>query len=119
MPVAVNIERVYDFKKRKKKKLEYAVLVDRVWPRGISKDQLDIDEWSREIAPSTELRKWFAHDPGKWEAFKGRYHRELKARGDSIQRLKKLASSRRLILLFSAKDAEHNQAVALKEFLSS
>lgn len=95
----------------------YRVLVDRIWPRGVSKASLQIDEWCREIAPSTELRKWFGHDPDRWETFKRRYREELEQQVDVLDRLKAEAQNRRLILLYSAKDKEHNQAVVIREKL--
>ena len=114
----VKIERLYDFKKRIKKKSEYVLLVDRVWPRGVSKDDLPIDEWLKEIAPSTQLRKWFGHDPKKWDKFRSKYTAELQSKTDEIKRLRQLAKSRSLILLFGAKDRDHNQAAVLKELIT-
>lgn len=116
--MAVYTERCYDFRKRRKKKSEYAVLVDRVWPRGLSRDSLKHDEWLRDVAPSTELRKWFAHDPDKWPQFKKAYQRELAEHRDELEHLRAVADKRDLVLLYSARDTEHNQAVALAEFLN-
>lgn len=95
------------------------ILVDRVWPRGVKKERLDAQEWLKEAAPSTELRKWFAHDPAKWEAFKRRYFEELDQKPEVLDRLRGLALEGTLTLLYSAKDVRYNQAVALKEFLLS
>lgn len=95
----------------------YRVLVDRLWPRGMSKDNLRADLWLRDIAPSNELRKWFNHDPAKWEEFKRRYWRELAEKRERIEQLRAIAATRPLTLLYSARDPEHNQAVALKEYL--
>ncbi len=95
------------------------VLVDRVWPRGISKDDADLDYWYKDLAPSSELRKWFGHDPGLWAAFKQKYRKELR-NGDKREQLAELAAmarSGRLILLYGAKDEKHNQAVVLREVL--
>jgi len=94
------------------------VLVDRLWPRGLKKDQVDVDEWIKDIAPSSELRKWFGHDPSRWEEFRKRYRQELDAKDVLLEVLRKDASARTLTILYSAKDKEHNNAVALKEFLS-
>jgi uncharacterized protein YeaO (DUF488 family) len=93
------------------------VLVDRVWPRGLKKEQVKADLWLKDAAPSSALRKWFAHDPSRWEAFKTRYFDELDARTEPVARLLDLAGRGRLTLLFSARDVEHNQAVALKSYL--
>jgi uncharacterized protein YeaO (DUF488 family) len=93
------------------------VLVDRVWPRGLTKEKAQIDEWLKEIAPSTRLRKWFGHDPARWEEFKKRYAAELKDQREQVEQLAQQARKRTVTLLFGAKDIEHNNAVALKEFL--
>ena len=93
------------------------VLVDRVWPRGMTKAAAAADLWLKEIAPSTELRKWFNHDRAKWEDFKQRYHTELTANSEAVATLLELTKKGRLTLLFSAQDVECNQAVALREYL--
>ena len=93
------------------------VLVDRIWPRGVARDDLRIDAWLTELAPSSGLRKWFGHDPGKWQEFKERYARELDGRPDALAPLLEMAKAGRLTLVFGAKDTEHNNAVALKEYL--
>jgi len=92
-------------------------LVDRVWPRGVKKEQLQLEDWIKDAAPSAPLRKWFQHDPAKWDEFRQRYFRELEKNPEAWQPL--LARSRRgrITLLYGAHDAEHNNAVALKEFL--
>lgn len=95
------------------------VLVDRIWPRGLSKEDAKLDAWIRDVAPSAELRKWFGHEPSKWEAFKRKYFRELDGRREAIEELLTTCSKRTLTLLFSAKDTEHNNAVALKEYLEA
>ena len=95
------------------------VLVDRVWPRGVSKDELKIDAWPRDIAPSTTLRKWFGHDPERWSEFKKRYVTELR-RAELREILKELANKGkrgRVTLVYGARDEEHNQAVVLAEYL--
>lgn len=95
------------------------VLVDRVWPRGISKDEAGLDHWFKELAPSTELRKWFGHDPKLWAAFKQKYRKELKDddKREKLEELAELAASGPVTLLFGAKDMKHNQAVVLREVL--
>lgn len=111
----LQVKRVYDPPARSD---GYRVLVDRVWPRGITKDAAQLDAWIKDVAPSAELRKWFAHDPAKWATFKRKYFRELERREEALEQL--LASAgRTLTLLFGAKDTEHNNAMALKEYLEA
>jgi len=93
------------------------VLVDRIWPRGVSKEQAGADQWLKDAAPSSDLRKWFGHDPSRWDEFKKRYHLELDEKPEVVNQLLCIASQGRLTLLFSARDIRHNQAVALKEYL--
>jgi uncharacterized protein YeaO (DUF488 family) len=95
----------------------FRVLVDRVWPRGISKKDAAIDHWAKDIAPSTELRKWFNHDPARWNEFQERYRQELENRISTLRQLAEKDGDRRVTLLFSAKNTEHNQAVVLKGVL--
>lgn len=97
----------------------FRVLVDRVWPRGMTKEHAHADLWLKEAAPSTELRKWFSHDPAKWKEFKSRYFSELDEHPDAVKALLDKAENKQLTLLFSAQDTEHNQAVALREYLLS
>jgi uncharacterized protein YeaO (DUF488 family) len=92
------------------------VLVDRLWPRGISRSKARIDEWVKEVAPSDGLRKWFAHEPARWIGFKRRYFRELKGSQAALD-LRQRAVRGNLTLLYGARDEEHNNAVALREFL--
>lgn len=92
-------------------------LVERLWPRGMKREDLKVEEWVKEIAPSTELRQWFQHDPAKWGQFRRRYFRELEKHADAWQRLLTRAHRGRITLVYSAHDTEHNNAVALKEFL--
>ena len=95
------------------------ILVDRVWPRGISKERARIVEWRKDLAPSTSLRKWFGHEPAKWTEFRRRYRTEL-ARPvmiDELKQLARLSRKRTITLVYSAADEEHNQAVVLKELL--
>ena len=93
------------------------ILVDRVWPRGIARDDLEIDDWQKDLAPSRDLRAWFGHDPAKWDEFKKRYGRELEQRPDALDRLIEQAKTGVITLVFGARDREHNNAVALKEHL--
>jgi uncharacterized protein YeaO (DUF488 family) len=95
------------------------VLVDRLWPRGVSKQSLKADHWLREVAPSNQLRQWFGHDPKRWEEFKLRYAAELQAKPEAMQFLLGLARERRLVLLYSARDLQFNQAIALQQHLAS
>ena len=97
------------------------VLVDRLWPRGLSKERAAVDEWLREVAPSTDLRRWFAHDPARWAEFKRRYSAELEAPAalDTVARLRSLAAEGDITLLYAATDDLHNNAVALREYLAS
>lgn len=88
------------------------ILVDRLWPRGVSKDEARIDQWLRDVAPSGELRKWFGHDPAKWVEFQRRYREELKD-NPALAQLKELARKGRLTLVYGARDELHNQAVVL------
>ncbi len=92
-------------------------LVERLWPRGIRKEDLPIDGWLKDAAPSTELRKWFSHDPAKWEAFRERYFRELDANPTGWGPLLEAARQGDVVLIFSSHDAEHNNAVALQDYL--
>ena len=91
------------------------VLVDRLWPRGLTKEKTCIDLWLKDIAPSTKLRKWFDHDPGRWEEFKERYLAELKGNSEQIQLLKQELDKGIVTLVYGAKDEEHNQAVVIQE----
>jgi len=94
------------------------VLVDRLWPRGIKKEKAQIDEWLKEISPSNELRKWYSHDPAKWAEFKKRYKKELVEKSELLKRIKAEAKKQTVTLLFSTKELELNNAVALKEILN-
>jgi uncharacterized protein YeaO (DUF488 family) len=93
------------------------ILIDRLWPRGVKKTDAAVDEWMKEIAPSTELRKWFGHNPERWQEFRHRYKREIKQHPDEIDRLRTLAQHGRITLVFSAHDEAHNDAVVLKDLL--
>jgi uncharacterized protein YeaO (DUF488 family) len=93
------------------------LLVERLWPRGLSKDKLKLDGWIREVAPTTELRKWFGHDPAKWRQFRVRYFRELDSQPESWRSIASLARRGTVTLVYSSHDEEHNNAVALREYL--
>ncbi|HEY4317489.1 MAG TPA: DUF488 family protein [Herbaspirillum sp.] len=98
----------------------YRVLVDRLWPRGLSKETLKFDQWARELAPSTELRKWFGHEPERWDMFRERYLAEL-GEEEQLQQMRQLlsaANGKTVTLLYGAKDEQHNQAVVLREAMS-
>jgi uncharacterized protein YeaO (DUF488 family) len=93
------------------------VLVDRLWPRGVRKADAAIDHWFKELSPSTELRKWFAHDPTRWPEFRKRFQRELRQRGDQFDQLRALASKGPVTLVYAARDELHNDAVVLRDVL--
>jgi uncharacterized protein YeaO (DUF488 family) len=93
------------------------VLVDRLWPRGVSKSDADLDQWMKDIAPSTELRKWFAHDPARWEEFCRRYRDELNQNDELLSQLRSLARNSAVTLVYSAHDEIHNDAVVLREVI--
>ncbi len=93
------------------------VLVDRLWPRGIKKTDAAIDEWMKEIAPSAGLRKWFGHDPKRWQEFQRRYKSEIRHHPDQLRQLRTLAQGGRITLVYAARDEAHNDAVVLKEML--
>ncbi|MEP1896579.1 MAG: DUF488 domain-containing protein [Alloalcanivorax venustensis] len=113
-PHRIQCKRVYD---GVEKSDGHRVLVDRVWPRGIKKETLQADEWRKELSPSSELRKWFNHDPQRWAAFYQKFHAELEQQGEAVESVLKGANGGTLTLLYAAKDTEHNNAVALKMYL--
>jgi uncharacterized protein YeaO (DUF488 family) len=92
-------------------------LVERLWPRGMKKEALKLDGWLKEVAPSAELRRWFGHDPAKWKEFRRRYFTELDQHPEAWQRIQEAARRGKVTLLYSARDTEHNNAVALKQYL--
>ena len=94
------------------------ILVDRLWPRGLTKEIAAVDLWMKNIAPSTELRKWFDHDPNKWNEFMKRYRQELKENKEQILFLKEQSKRGTITLLYGAKDEEHNEAIVLKNYLT-
>ncbi|HQD25592.1 MULTISPECIES: DUF488 domain-containing protein [Methanoculleus] len=93
------------------------ILVDRLWPRGLSKEKAVVDRWEKDLAPSNELRRWFGHDPAKWEEFLRRYRAELEEKEETLAKLQREAAEGTVTLLYAAKDEEHNNAVALKRYL--
>lgn len=95
----------------------FRILVDRLWPRGLSKANASVDLWLKALAPSTELRKWFGHDPEKWKEFRQRYFAELGDHAEDIGQVRNMAKRRRVTLVYGAKDISHNNAVALMEYL--
>lgn len=110
----ISIKRVYD---EKSKDDGYRVFIDRLWPRGVSKEDAHFDEWMKELAPSTELRKWFDHKPERFEEFSKRYKKELKEQREELDKLRELAKSKKITLLFAAKDSEMNNAVVIRDVL--
>ncbi len=95
----------------------YRVFIDRLWPRGLKKEQVHFDLWLKDVAPSTELRRWFGHDPEKWQEFKTRYFRELDAQSEATAKLVALAEEQTVTLLFGARAERYSNAAALKEYL--
>ena len=95
----------------------YRVLIDRLWPRGVKRESARLDEWARELAPSTELRRWFGHDPARFAEFRQRYVEELSAQEDKLRELRERARATTLTLVYGARDTEHNDAVVLAELL--
>jgi uncharacterized protein YeaO (DUF488 family) len=95
------------------------VLVDRLWPRGLPKAQAAVDQWHKEVAPSAALRRWFGHDPARWQEFRRRYAAELSAQTPAIDRLRAMARGGRITLLYAARDSTHNNAVVLRDALLS
>ncbi len=114
--MTVNIKRVYELPAAKD---GYRVLVDRLWPRGISKETAEINEWWKEYAPSTKLRKWFGHDPVKWNSFRQQYLVELRSNRKELVCAVSRANRDQITLVYGAKDEQHNQAVVMKEFIET
>jgi uncharacterized protein YeaO (DUF488 family) len=111
----IKLKRVYEKPSREDGE---RVLVERLWPRGLSKHRAAIDLWLKDVAPSTDLRKWFGHDPARWEQFQKRYRRELEQHKDAVNLLKKKGRQGTITLVYAARDEEHNGALALHEFLT-
>ncbi len=111
----IKIKRIYDPASPEDGKRVY---IDRLWPRGMKKEEVKIDEWVKEISPSDTLRKWFGHDPSKYAEFKRRYAKELEKHSEILERIRKKGKRGIVTLLFSARDAEHNNATVMKEILT-
>lgn len=109
----IALDRIYDDTPEK----GYRVLVDRLWPRGVTKERACLDEWCKDIAPSTALRKWYGHKPERWEEFQKRYEHELQTAGIAAHALLHRAGRKKLVLVYGAKDKEHTHAIVLKEYL--
>lgn len=114
MNLTIKTKRAYDAPARSD---GCRILVDRIWPRGVSKNDAALEAWVKDVSPSTALRKWFGHDPSKWTSFKKKYFSELKENQDAIELVLSACSGSTLTLVFGAKDAEHNNAIALKEYI--
>ena len=114
MPHKIRIKRVYEKPERED---GFRILVDRLWPRGFTKERAAVDLWLKEVAPTTELRKWFSHDPAKWTEFKKRYLHELKENKEVVSLLKEQIKNSDVTLVYAAKDEEHNEALVLRSFL--
>ncbi len=110
----VKIKRIYEPASPEDGKRIY---IDRLWPRGMKKEEVKIDEWLKEISPSDALRKWFGHDPSKYAEFKKRYTKEMEKYSEILERIKKEGKRKTVTLLFSAKDEEHNNATVMREIL--
>ena len=112
--MVINVVRVYNNPRGNR---TFRILVDRLWPRGLSKNQVKIDLWQKDIAPSNSLRRWFSHDERKWDEFKVRYFKELEENGESVSTILDRAKVGPITLLFGAKEEKFNNAIALKEYL--
>ncbi|HET7361854.1 MAG TPA: DUF488 family protein [Salinimicrobium sp.] len=112
----IKTKRIYD---EYAKKDGYRILVDRIWPRGVSKEDAKLDDWNKEIAPSDHLRKWFDHKEERFEEFKKRYKKELEDHHDDLKEIKKVAKEKTVTLLYGAKDEKMNQAVVLQDVLKN
>ena len=110
----IQVKRVYDDKSDDD---GYRVFVDRLWPRGVSKEDAHFDEWMKELAPSTELRKWFDHKPERFDEFSKRYRKELKEQDEKLDELRDIAKTKKVTLLYAAKDIEINNAVVIRDVL--
>jgi uncharacterized protein YeaO (DUF488 family) len=113
--VTIQLKRIYE---APSKSDGTRILVDRLWPRGLTKEKARVDLWLKEVAPSDELRTWFAHDPAKWPEFKARYKAELKHNASQLALLKQAVVRGPATLLYGAKDSEHNEAIVLQDLLN-
>jgi uncharacterized protein YeaO (DUF488 family) len=112
--LVIKVERIYDNPRGNK---TFRVLVDRLWPRGLSKDNVKVDLWQKDIAPSNSLRKWFSHDENKWNDFKARYFKELEKNSESVNTILDKINEGPITLLYGSKEEKYNNAIALKEYL--
>ena len=110
----IQVKRVYEKSSRKD---GLRILVDRLWPRGLTKERAAVKLWLKDVAPSTELRKWFGHDPAKWKQFQARYRKELREKKDALELLKQKSEGHTVTLVYGARDQEHNEALVLKSVL--
>ena len=114
MPLDIRSKRIYDPPDDGD---GYRILIDHIWPRGVSRDRACLDEWARELAPSAQLRKWFDHRPDRFAEFRARYRDELIAHADRVEALRRRGTDSRLTILYAARDREHNNAVVVTELL--
>ncbi len=112
--MSIRLKRAYEFAARSD---GYRILVDRIWPRGVPREALMLDDWIKDVAPSTGLRKWFKHEQSKWREFKRLYYRELDARPEAVASLLAKCRGQTVTLVFGAKDPTYNHAIALKDYL--
>jgi uncharacterized protein YeaO (DUF488 family) len=110
----IRLKRVYDQPSRMD---GTRILVDRLWPRGLTKERAAVTLWLKDVAPSTELRKWFGHDPAKWKQFQVRYRKELREKKDALELLKQKSKAHTVTLVYAARDEQHNEALVLKRIL--
>lgn len=110
----ISLKRVYE---KPSKSDGFRILVERLWPRGLSKEKASVNLWLKEVAPCAELRKWYSHDVEKWEEFKKRYTKELKDKKDLLDEIKKHSKKGKVTFVYAAHDKEHNSALVLKEYL--
>ena len=110
----IQVKRVYEKPSRKD---GVRILVDRLWPRGLTKERAAVNLWLKDVAPSTELRKWFAHDPAKWKEFQVRYRKELREKKDALKLLKEKSQDRTVTLVYGARDEQHNEALVLRKIV--
>jgi uncharacterized protein YeaO (DUF488 family) len=110
----IQVKRVYEKPSRKD---GVRILVDRLWPRGLTKERAAVNLWLKDVAPSSELRKWFGHDPAKWKEFQVRYRRELRQKKDALALLKQKSEDRTVTLVYGARDEQHNEALVLRKLV--
>jgi uncharacterized protein YeaO (DUF488 family) len=112
--MAIKLRRVYD---KPKASDRVRILVERLWPRGLSKKNAKVDVWLKDIAPSTELRKWFSHDPSKWEEFRARYFKELNKNREAVKKLLDITEGSDVTFVYASREKEYNSAAALKDYI--